>query len=219
MFHWWTSAPNSVRRDSAMNRPSPRMAAGAALLSVLLVTAPGGAESLFDTAGYRVREFRAPTGLEPPPGAGVIDTRALAMLVDSGRVVPVDVLPTPPRPATLPPDALWLPQPRYDIPGSVWLPDLGQPALSAPAEARFRAVVDAAMAERPGALIVAYCLADCWLSWNAARRMASWGIAAVRWYPEGTDGWTAAGHAVDRATPAVSPGDHPAEPEPEPGRR
>jgi PQQ-dependent catabolism-associated CXXCW motif protein len=38
-------------------------------------------------------------------------------------------------------------------------------------------------------LFVIYCQADCWMSWNAAKRVLSYGYPNVAWYPEGTDGW------------------------------
>ena len=34
-----------------------------------------------------------------------------------------------------------------------------------------------------------FCLADCWMSWNAAKRAQEYGYTSVLWYPEGTDGW------------------------------
>ncbi|MGI9464331.1 MAG: PQQ-dependent catabolism-associated CXXCW motif protein, partial [Aestuariivirgaceae bacterium] len=34
-----------------------------------------------------------------------------------------------------------------------------------------------------------YCLMDCWMSWNAAKRALEYGYQRVIWFPEGTDGW------------------------------
>ena len=34
-----------------------------------------------------------------------------------------------------------------------------------------------------------YCQEDCWMSWNAAKRVLSYGYPNVAWYPEGTEGW------------------------------
>ena len=42
---------------------------------------------------------------------------------------------------------------------------------------------------QPGKLLVIYCQANCWMSWNAAKRALSYGYPNVAWYPEGTDGW------------------------------
>ena len=163
------------------------------------------AEPLFDAEGYRVRAFRAETGTRAPPGAATIDTEALHGLLASGAATPVDVLPTPPRPPTLRPGTLWLPPERRNIPGSLWLPDLGLPALSPAQEERFRAALEPA--RRSGRPVVVYCLPDCWLSWNAARRLVAWRFPDVRWYPGGTAAWSDAGHPSETATPAVRPED------------
>lgn len=179
---------------------------GRAVLALLLLLAgaAGAAEPLFDERGYRVRDFRADTGDRPPPGVALIDTVELAALVAADGAALIDVLPAPPRPATLPPGALWMPPVRHDIPGSLWLPDLGLPVLSPERETRFHAALDAFLGGRARPVVV-YCLERCWLSWNAARRLAEWGIPDVRWYPEGTDGWTAAGLPTARVQPAVRP--------------
>jgi PQQ-dependent catabolism-associated CXXCW motif protein len=50
-----------------------------------------------------------------------------------------------------------------------------------------------------------YFLADCWMSWNAAKRTRSLGYSDVAWYPEGTDGWLAAGLPLEDATPEPRP--------------
>ena len=38
----------------------------------------------------------------------------------------------------------------------------------------------------PGTVI--YCQENCWMSWNAAKRVLSYGYPNVAWYPEGTEG-------------------------------
>jgi PQQ-dependent catabolism-associated CXXCW motif protein len=55
--------------------------------------------------------------------------------------------------------------------------------------------------------VVLYCLADCWMSWNAARRALLLGYSDVVWYPDGTDGWRAAGLPLQDATPEPRPGE------------
>jgi PQQ-dependent catabolism-associated CXXCW motif protein len=47
--------------------------------------------------------------------------------------------------------------------------------------------------------IVIYCLADCWMSWNAVKRAASYGYTKLYWYRDGTDGWSDAGLPVEPA--------------------
>jgi PQQ-dependent catabolism-associated CXXCW motif protein len=43
-------------------------------------------------------------------------------------------------------------------------------------------------------LLVIYCQADCWMSWNAAKQALSYGYTNVAWYPEGTAGWQRANY-------------------------
>ncbi len=49
--------------------------------------------------------------------------------------------------------------------------------------------------------IVTFCLADCWMSWNAAKRLHALGYTHVQWLSEGTDGWHDAGLPLVDATP------------------
>ncbi|HXW22459.1 MAG TPA: PQQ-dependent catabolism-associated CXXCW motif protein, partial [Rhodomicrobium sp.] len=53
--------------------------------------------------------------------------------------------------------------------------------------------------------LVFYCLKDCWMSWNAAKHALSLGYPYVAWYPDGTDGWTAASLPVEPVTAAPRP--------------
>jgi PQQ-dependent catabolism-associated CXXCW motif protein len=55
-------------------------------------------------------------------------------------------------------------------------------------------------------LLVIYCLRDCWMSWNVAKRAISWGYSNVAWYPDGTDGWQDAGFPLSEAAPAPPQG-------------
>ena len=54
--------------------------------------------------------------------------------------------------------------------------------------------------------LVFYCQAECWMSWNAAKRALGLGYRNVVWYPEGTDGWQAAGLPLQMAEPQPMPG-------------
>ena len=53
--------------------------------------------------------------------------------------------------------------------------------------AYFRQGLARATGGNNAALLVIYCQADCWMSWNAAKRALSYGYSNVAWYPEGTD--------------------------------
>ena len=50
-------------------------------------------------------------------------------------------------------------------------------------------------------LLVFYCLRDCWMLWNAAKRALALGYKNVAWYPDGTDGWEAAELPLQEAKP------------------
>jgi rhodanese-related sulfurtransferase len=45
------------------------------------------------------------------------------------------------------------------------------------------------------------------MSWNAAKRAIGLGYRNVIWYPDGTDGWAAAGLPLERREPLVLGGD------------
>jgi PQQ-dependent catabolism-associated CXXCW motif protein len=83
--------------------------------------------------------------------------------------------------------------PHETIPGSQWVPNVGTGTLTKTMEAYFRAALLRAAGPPPGKALVIFCERDCWVSWNAAKRAASWGYASVNWYPDGTNGWRDAG--------------------------
>jgi len=156
--------------------------------------------ALFSADGYRIAEFVAPVP-QSPPGAVTIGTGAVRSLVEHGEAVLVDVLPAPGRPEGLPPTALWMPPQRRNIPGSAWLPNVGYGRLSDELEGYFRRNLERLTGGGLDRKLVIYCLADCWMSWNAARRAVSYGYRAVYWYPEGTTGWEAAGLPLETGVP------------------
>ncbi len=150
--------------------------------------------------GYRMNRFRAPTpaGLE---GATVVSTDEAQRLWRGDSVVFIDVLPRPPKPENLPEDVIWRVPPRDNIPGGVWLPNVGFGSLLPKLEGYFRGNLNRLSDGDKDAAMVFYCLADCWMSWNAAKRALEFGYTNVYWYPEGTDGWSAGGHELERSEP------------------
>jgi PQQ-dependent catabolism-associated CXXCW motif protein len=177
------------------------MKLGAVAIALALVgAATAAAQTPAEPPGYRLDGYRAPVPATLR-GARVLSTdEALALWRDKAAAF-VDVLPRAPKPAGLPKDAVWRDKPRDDIPGSVWLPDTGFGALSDATLGYFLAGLARATAGDKSRLIVFYCLADCWMSWNAAKRAVSLGYANVGWYPEGADGWEKAGHPLEPRAP------------------
>lgn len=150
--------------------------------------------------GYRLENYRAPTpsSLE---GARTIDTVEAARLWRDKSAVFIDVMPQAPRPANLPAGTIWRDKPRFSIPGSAWLPDTGYGELAATTEAYLKAGLATLTGGDRAKPLVIYCLRDCWMSWNAAKRAVAWGYTHVIWYPEGTDGWQAADLPLEPAQP------------------
>jgi PQQ-dependent catabolism-associated CXXCW motif protein len=149
---------------------------------------------------YRLDDYRAPTPLTVSGREGV-DTDEARRLWEAGAAIFIDVLPAPRRPEGLPAGAVWAPRPRRGIPGSVWLPDLGRGALGDVLATWFRERLELLSGGDHTKQMVFYCLADCWMSWNATKRALEWGFSDALWYREGTDEWAAAGLPLAEETP------------------
>ncbi|HET6469629.1 MAG TPA: quinoprotein dehydrogenase-associated putative ABC transporter substrate-binding protein [Geminicoccaceae bacterium] len=154
---------------------------------------------------YRTAEYRAPVP-KTLAGATVVDTAALRRLIAAERPVLVDVLPLQRKPPGRDPKALWIEPARDGIPGTVWLPNAGYGELTPEFAAWFASHLERLTGGDRDRPLVFYCDADCWMSWNAARRAArELGYRRVHWYPEGVDGWRAAGLALVREAPEPQP--------------
>jgi PQQ-dependent catabolism-associated CXXCW motif protein len=175
-------------------------------LAAILMAAQARAAEISEPEGYRLEDYRAPTPATLR-GARVIGTEEAEQIWRSRSAAFVDVLPRPPRPRNLPEGTLWRDKPRPNIPGSIWLPDTGYGEL-APSMADYlvKALEKATNGDR-ARLLVVYCLADCWMSWNAAKRALALGYPNVAWYPQGTDGWSAALLPLEDSTPEPRPGE------------
>src|SRR5438874_853515 len=121
-----------------------RAAAWPLALGLVLIGEIGTRAQTLEPETYRLDDYRAPTP-QTVPGGVVIDTAAAYQLWQAGGAIWVDVLPAPRRPENLPPQALWMPVPRRNIPGSLWLPDVGRGALSPGLEAYFHAHLEDAV--------------------------------------------------------------------------
>ncbi len=178
------------------------MRRSALALACLLVTgavARGG--DVAEPEGYRTSEYRAATPASLR-GARVVTTTEAKQLWDGKSAVFVDVMPHAPRPANLPAGTIWRERPRQNIPGSIWLPDTGYGELAPVTERYLRDNLARVTAGDSARLLVFYCLKDCWMSWNAAKRALAMGYTNVAWYADGTDGWAAADLPLEQATPA-----------------
>ncbi len=159
---------------------------------------------LVGAQGYRMQDYRAPTP-NSLRGASVLSTEQVQAIWEKRQAAFIDVLARPPRPANLPAATIWRAKPRFDIPGSIWLPDTGYGALAPVMEAYFERGLAKASAGDHGHMLVFYCLRDCWMSWNAAKRALSLGYSHVAWYPDGTDGWRSRDLPTEAREPLPQP--------------
>ena len=91
---------------------------------------------------------------------------------------------------------------RYNIPGSIWIPDVGAGYLTPVMARYFRETLEKATGGDRTRGVVLYCTSDCWMSWNAVKRASGWGYNNLYWFPEGSDGWREAGFELAEAKPA-----------------
>ena len=179
---------------------TPRSATIAAFAAVLL----GAASVAPEPSGYRMDQYRAPTP-GTLAGSTVVTTKQAYALWSDRRAAFIDVLARPPRPRGLPSSTIWHPKPRADIPGSIWLPDTGYGALAPVMETYFSRGLARVSAGDRGHPLVFYCLKNCWMSWNAAKRAMTLGYTHIVWYPDGTDGWEARGFPTEVRQPLPRP--------------
>jgi len=171
-----------------------------ALLALVAAT-PVAAQAVPEPPDYRGEPYRAPVPATLA-GAQVIDAEQALELHRQGHAAFVDVLPRPSRrPDGLPEGTVWNEPPHLSIPGALWLWDTGYERLSPAEEARLRDGLTRAKAGDANRPVVIFCQADCWMSWNAARRAVEWGFDPVLWFPGGTDDWSFADGPLVNAVP------------------
>ncbi|HWS66496.1 MAG TPA: DUF2380 domain-containing protein [Steroidobacteraceae bacterium] len=159
-----------------------------------------GAEGVAEPEGYWEGNVDAPTP-STLHGGRVIHVAEIEALLRQGRAVVIDASNMPRRPAELAPGAPWLPLPHRAIPDALWLPGVGAGALTREVDDFYRSRLGKATAGNVDVPLVVYCHENCWLSWNAGKRAIGYGYRRVFWFPDGIEGWTAAGRRTKVAAP------------------
>jgi len=144
---------------------------------------------------YRMQDFRAPVPATLK-GARVLTNDEAADLWNKNAAVFIDVYPQAPKPPNLPAGTFWRDPVHRSVEGAQWLPNVGYGALPSEMEAYFRAALDKLSNGRRDAPLVFFCLKDCWMSWNAAKRALELGFTNVMWFRDGTDGWQELGYPL-----------------------
>jgi PQQ-dependent catabolism-associated CXXCW motif protein len=165
-----------------------------------LMTPPVAKGEVPEPHDYRTDGYRMPVP-RTLKGATVIDADAAEKLIKNNAAVFIDVYPRAPKPPNLPAGTIWRDPPHASIPGAHWLPNVGYGVLSPDFESYFRTRLEKLTGNDKAKPIVVFCLKDCWMSWNAAKRALSWGYTSVTWFPEGTDGWQDIGNDLTPASP------------------
>ena len=154
----------------------------------VLVCLSSAAFSAEEPSSYRMDHYRGPVP-ETLAGATVVNDQQAHRVWKDGKTAFIDVLPRPPKPEGLPKGTIFREKPRHSIPGAIWLPNVGYGAIHETVDAYFRAGLRHATDDDLDHPVLFFCLAECWMSWNAAKRALAYGYTNVLWYPEGTDGW------------------------------
>lgn len=171
-----------------------------AALLLFVVFAAAGSDNVPEPEGF----WSGPINSAVPAtitGGKVIHTHELAALLARSKPLVIDVSNEAQRPSGMAPDAIWLPLPQEVIPGSVWLPGAGMAEIAPETDALFRKLLSQRTNGDRDHPIVIYCHERCWLSWNAAKRAIGYGYRRVHWFPEGVEGWRAAGKSTAIAKP------------------
>jgi PQQ-dependent catabolism-associated CXXCW motif protein len=170
------------------------------VVALMLAGAEANAQSQAppEPEGYRLDNFRAPTPATLA-GATVIGTVEAEALWRQGTAAFIDVLPQPERPANLPSGTLWRAPSHDTIPGAIWLPNVGYGALAPEMDDYLRHGLAVASKQDLSHPLVFFCIRNCWISWNAAKRALGYHYSAVFWFPDGTDGWREADLPFEKA--------------------
>jgi PQQ-dependent catabolism-associated CXXCW motif protein len=147
-----------------------------------------------------MENYKAPTPATLS-GATVVSTPEAQALWHNKAAVFIDVLPHPPKPADLPARTVWHDPPHRSVPGAVWLRDVGFGALAPAMEDYFRRGLAEVTGDDHAKPLLFFCKRDCWMSWNAAKRALAAGYSKVYWYPDGVEGWSEAGLALEEVRP------------------
>ncbi len=178
------------------------MRAIAIAIAGIWAAAPAVAQDVeFDpVSGYRIAHYRAVVPAAPP-GVPRIDAQAVAQLASRGDAILVDVAPAEGG-VRDPNTGEWrLARPAMTIAGAAWFPEAGRGHPDPAIDRWFADGIARLHRRHPGRAIVVFCLADCWMSWNAALRLSRGGYRRVLWFAEGADGWRDIGRPLVPARP------------------
>jgi PQQ-dependent catabolism-associated CXXCW motif protein len=148
-----------------------------------------------EPSSYRMDEFRSPVPATITGGRALTGDAAADLWNDNAAVF-IDVYPQAPKPENLPPGTFWRDPVHRSMEGAYWMPNVGYGALSDEIDAYFRTRLERLTKGDKAAPVVFFCLKDCWMSWNAAKRALEYGYTNVMWFRDGTDAWQELGYPL-----------------------
>jgi len=148
-----------------------------------------------EPSDYRMEDFRTPVPATLR-GARVLSEEEAADVWNKNGGIFIDVYPQAPKPPGLPAGTFWREPVHRSIEGAQWLPNVGYGALSPAMDEYFRQRLETFSKGKRDAALIFFCLKDCWMSWNAAKRALEYGYTNVMWFRDGTDGWQQLGYPL-----------------------
>ncbi len=143
--------------------------------------------------GYRGWPYKAPTPQSVPGATTLFFAEDVQALIETTDILLVNVSPITLGPADADGNRPWIPRrdkSSEQLPGSIWLPNVGYESLDPEMDAYFRKNLAFHSGGDKSRLLLFYCTADCWMSWNSVKRAREeYGYRNIYWYPYGTDGW------------------------------
>jgi PQQ-dependent catabolism-associated CXXCW motif protein len=158
------------------------------------------APTVAEPESYRTDEYRKPVPATLK-GAKVLTGEEASALWTAGSSVFIDVYPYAPKPDNLPANTVWREPKHFTIENAKWLANVGYGVLSAETEAYFKKHLEHLSGGDKAKPLVFFCLRNCWMSWNSAKRAMTYGYTNVYWFSEGTDAWQEIGQHVTEAKP------------------
>lgn len=149
---------------------------------------------------YRHDDYRAPVPATLKGGT-VLSAHEALELWKKREAIFIDTYPHPPKPENLPKGTIWREPMHFSIENATWLANVGFGKLSKETDDYFRRHLAALTAGDKARPVVFFCLRNCWMSWNAAKRAISYGYTRVLWFPDGTDAWQEIGQPVAQVKP------------------
>ncbi len=153
-----------------------------------------------EPSDYRLEDYRKPVPATLK-GARVVDGEEAEKIWEEKAAVFIDVYPQAPKPPGLPEGTIWRTPRHTSIQGAHWLANVGYGVLSPAIKTYFDKHLTRLTGGDKAKPVVFFCLRNCWMSWNAAKRAVEWGYTNVIWFPDGVDSWKEFALPVEKLKP------------------